>query len=266
MALQASIEDQQQHNHTFKIAKYASIDPHKGIKEFYSESQNIEIIPKIWDPKRKYSNDLQFAYCWGTNNGVRGASIRAMQLHDLNISLGYGPNRDDSIINRTLLLIFCSGIVHKERFTILQKNSVHRHRDYHWCSVFATSLLVILKLQTMAGKLTYSHNLWFTTPLTNFKTPKQMSKGMRNVLKEAKILNPAKIMHHCAQCVLYAASHGLTEYQIRSLTKRVTECLAKNYMPKVDLETCKVMSGSTKTETQFVPSEHIVFRMITINM
>jgi hypothetical protein len=54
----------------------------------------------------------------------------------------------------------------------------------------------------MAGKLTFSHNLWFTTPLTDFKTPNQMSKGMRNVLKDAKILNPAKITHHRAQCVL----------------------------------------------------------------
>jgi hypothetical protein len=122
--LQASIEEQQQHNHSFMIAKLATIDPHRGIEGLSFDSQNLAIIRQIWDPKRKYSNDLQFAYCWGTNNGVRGASIRAMQLRDSNISSGYGPNDEDSSINRTLLLIFRSGMVHKERYTILQQTGV----------------------------------------------------------------------------------------------------------------------------------------------
>jgi hypothetical protein len=80
----------------------------------------------------------------------------------------------------------------------------------------------------MAGQLTFSHNLWFTTPLTDFETPEHMSKGMLAVLKSAGISNPAKITHHRAQCVFYAASRGLTECQISSLTEHITKHLAKN--------------------------------------
>jgi hypothetical protein len=79
------------------------------------------------------------------------------------------------------------------------------------------------------------------------------------VLKNAGINNPTKTTHHRAQCVLYAGSRGLTEYQISSLTRHITKHLAKNYMPEVDMETCKAMSGFSKTETRFVPSKHIVF-------
>jgi hypothetical protein len=119
-SIKSSIEEQQQLNHVYKMALNSKVDPHKKIKELYSDSQNLDIIRQIWVPNRKYSNDLHFAYCWGTNNGVRGASIRAMQFRDLNISSGYGPCKEDSSMNRTLLLIFHSRMVHKERFTILQ--------------------------------------------------------------------------------------------------------------------------------------------------
>jgi hypothetical protein len=75
-SLQASIkEQQQQHNHSFMITKLATIDPHKGILKTYSDYQNLAIIHQIWDPKRKYSNDLQFAYCWDTNNGVHTCHV-----------------------------------------------------------------------------------------------------------------------------------------------------------------------------------------------
>jgi hypothetical protein len=120
-----------------------------------------------------------------------------MQIfHNLNISSGYGPYEEDPTINRTLLFIFCSGMVHKEKFTIHQQAGVQQHCDYPHCSVFATEILVILKLFKMTGQLKFSHNNWFTISLTNFETQEHMWKGILVVLKSAGISDPAKIIHH----------------------------------------------------------------------
>jgi hypothetical protein len=86
-----------------------------------------------------------------------------------------------------------------------------------------------------------------------------MSTDVQSFCKDAGIHNPVKITHFRLQCVHYGASRGLTEGQLSSVTKHITTCTTNHYMPEVDIETCKVMSGFLKHECRFVPSEHIVF-------
>jgi hypothetical protein len=266
--MQIAMEDQQEIHFSHKSEAESKIDPHIGLKELYTEEQNLLFVRQILHLNRQSSRSLHFCYCWGTNNGVRGVSIRVMTFRDLNMSNGYGPENEseESGRKKTLLLIFCKGKWHKENFKHPKQTGVQRHRDWHHCSVFDTAMSVIMKMKKMESYLTFTHNRWFDIPLTDFTTYQQMGNLFVDVYKDAGIHNPVKITHFRLQCMLYAASRGLTESQISSVTKQITTRITNHYMPEVDIETCKVMSGFSKHECCFVPSEHSFSMTTTMTM
>ena len=94
----------------------AGADPHDGLKDIYSEDQVANIVDTMFK-LYKDSLHLLFAYTWGKNAGVRGASSRAMCLSDLNISTGFGPDRKGPN-NNTLLLVHRPGHKHKDNHSI----------------------------------------------------------------------------------------------------------------------------------------------------
>jgi hypothetical protein len=147
--MQIAMEDQQELHFSHKTESDAKNDPHQGLKELYSAEQNISFVRQIFHPNRQSSLSLHFCYCWGTNNGVRGGSIRVMTFRDLNMSDGYGPENEteESGRKKTLLLIFRKGKWHKENFKHPKQTGVQRHRDWRRCSVFATAMSVIMKMK-----------------------------------------------------------------------------------------------------------------------
>ena len=60
-------------------------------------------------------------------------------------------------------------------------------------------------------------------------------------------------------CVQYGGSQGLTGEQISTVTKHRQDKLHTAYMPEVEEETLKVMSGFKKWEHRYVKTEHVQF-------
>ena len=60
-------------------------------------------------------------------------------------------------------------------------------------------------------------------------------------------------------CVQYGGSQGLTSEQISTVTKHKVDKLHSAYMPEVEQETLKVMSGFKKWESRYVKTEHVQF-------
>jgi hypothetical protein len=241
----------------------AGTDPHKGLKDVYSDDEVVRIVSTMW--RLKADTNLLFSYTWGKNAGVRGASSRAMVLCDLNVSYGFGPEIA-SPRNRTLLLVLRKGSVHKDKHTTDKQVGVQRHRDYKQCTVFSTAALVVTKLRALGDRINFLHvndkerAYWWDIPLNEFKNYSSESSEMKQVLNVAGIdVKSGKLTHHRTQAVQVAGSSGLRPDQVCTMTKHVQDKYHSAYMPEVEEETMRVMSGFRKYETRFVPTEHVVF-------
>ena len=243
--------------------KFASVDPHKGIKDLYSEEEAIALVDGIWSLSRD-SLDLMFSYTWGRNAGVRGASSRKVTLCDLNLSYGFGPE-EAAPRNRTLMMILRRGDMHKDRYTTDQQVGVYRHKDYRRCTVFATAALVIMKLRKLdkvdcSFKNKKPRPNWWDLSLNQYEHYNTESSSMRQALHAVDLYDKhTKVTHHRSMAVQYGGSRGLTPSQISTFTKHQQDKLNKSYMPDVEEETLKVMCGFKKHECRFVPTEHVVF-------
>lgn len=241
----------------------AGSDPHKGLKDVYSDDEIVRIVNTMW--RLKADVNLLFSYTWGKNAGVRGASSRAMVLCDLNLSYGFGPEIA-SPRNRTLLLVLRKGSVHKDKHTTDKQVGVQRHRDYKQCAVFSTAALVVTKLRALGDRINFYHAndkeraSWWDIPLNEYKNYSSESSEMKQVLNVAGIeVKSGKLTHHRTQAVQVAGSSGLRPDQVCTMTKHVQDKYHSAYMPEVEEETMRVMSGFRKYETRFVPTEHVVF-------
>ena len=246
--------------------KQAGQDPHNNVRDIYSEDEVGNIVDSMFKLK-KDSFHLLFAYTWGKNAGVRGASSRVMCLCDLNLSYGYGPDPSSGPNNCTLLLIHRPGPKHKNRFRIPKQVGVQRHRDYRQCAVFCTGALLILRLRDLEDEINFlkpgknGRALWWDKPLNYYKSYSEESSAMRQVLAAAGIYvqHGGKLTHHRTQMVQTAGSRGLQPYQVCTMTKHIPDKLHSAYLPEVEEETMKVMSGFRKGETRYVATEHVRF-------
>jgi hypothetical protein len=84
-------------------------------------------------------------FTWGINGAVRGASNRKLTLCDLNLSHGYGPERDGPL-SRALLLVLCKGGIHKDQHKTDKQVCTWHHINYLLWHVFSTASYVIWSL------------------------------------------------------------------------------------------------------------------------
>jgi hypothetical protein len=122
------IEDQQVYHTQFRNRANAGTDPHKGLKDVFSDRDVASLVTAMWQ-LRHDSLDLLLSYSLGKNAGVRGASSRKLVLCDMNISEGFGPEPDEPR-NKTVLIVLRRGHVHKENHICDQQVGVQRHRYY----------------------------------------------------------------------------------------------------------------------------------------
>jgi hypothetical protein len=89
---------------------------------------------------------------------------------------------------------------------------------------------------------------WWLVPLNHYTSYAQESNAMKDVLKSTDVTS-AKVTHHRLQAVQYAGSRGLIPWQIKTMTKHCSEKLEESYLPEVDMESLRVMSGFRKVSS-----------------
>ena len=258
-----AISDQQILNLEYTSTAFASCDPHKGLKDLFTERQSIMLVDNM--RKRNDGDHLLFAYTWGRNAGVRGDTTRKVVFCDLNLSHGFGPELSPPR-DCTLLMIIRKGLG-KEKHNTTQQVGTQRHRDYRRCTVFATAVLVIMRLRELGDGINFNRGApgqacdWWHKTISDYNTYSSECNAMKQVLAKTGSLGrySTKVTHHRTACVQYGGSHGLTAEQISTITKHKLDKLHSAYMPEVEEVTLKVMSGFKKWETRFVKTEHVVF-------
>lgn len=248
------------HKHTSN----AGADPLKGLKDPISDKEATKLVTSIWNA-RTHSLSLIFSFTWGFNAGIRGGSSRNLVFADLNISSAFGPDTLESL-KKTVLVVLRKGNLHKENHVTDKQVGSQRNRDYRKCSVFATAVLVIMRLRDLGDELCFERGdvkeraEWWDTPLTEYDSYSEESSRMRLVIADADLADRySKVTHHRSMMVQYAGSRGLQPYQINTMTKHMLEKMHSAYQPEVEEETLKVMSGFRKSETRFVCTEHVRF-------
>jgi hypothetical protein len=258
-----AMHDQQIDHVEYTSTAFASSDPHKGLKDLFSERQTVLLVNGMW--KRNDSDHLMFAYSWGRNAGVRGDTTRKVVFCDLNLSNGFGPETSPPR-DCTLLMILRKGLT-KDKHNTTQQVGVQRHCDYLRCTVFATAVLVIMRLRELGDQINFYKGApgkacdWWHIPISDYSTYSTECNAMKQVLANTGSLDrySTKVTHHRAACVQYGGSQGLTAEQLSTITKHKLDKLNSAYMPEVEEETLKVMSGFRKWETRYVKTEHVVF-------
>jgi hypothetical protein len=119
-------------------------DPHMGLKDILPESERVRIMDYIYGNRNDWG-PASVNWTWGINGAVRGASNRKITLCDLNMSYGFGPERNGPL-SRALLLILRKGALHKDRHETDKQVCCWRHQNYKLCSVFSTAAYVIWSL------------------------------------------------------------------------------------------------------------------------
>ena len=184
-------------------------------------------------------------------------------LADLNVSSSFGPAGRKNL-EKMVLVVMRKGNLHKERHDTDKQAGAQRHREYRKCSVFATAVLVIMKLRELDHLISFKRGdtdkraTWWDIPLTEYNSYSEESSKMRLALADANLVDRyANLTHHRSMMVQYAGSRGLQPYQINTMTKHMLEKMHSAYQPEVEEETLKVMSGFRKSESRFVCTEHL---------
>ena len=258
-----SIVEQQKLHVAHNAKTNRGCDPHDKLRGLSTDEESIQFVNSIWR-LRLDSPDLMYAYTMGRNAGLRGASSRKIKLCDLKLVYGFGPELK-APRNATLMTILRKGL-DKTKSSTDQQVGVQPHKDFRRCAVFATAVLVVLKLRSLDKEINFLAGppcepaMWWHIPLNQYSTYSEESNATRQVLVAAGLLDKfAKVTHHRSMCVQYAGSQGLTSEQISTMTKHKQDKLHTAYMPDVERETLKVMSGFQKWEHRYVKTEHVKF-------
>ena len=116
-------------------------------------------------------------------------------------------------------------------------------------SLSATGMQVIDILRTNPSiiftKPNHERASWWDVPLNIYNNYDEESNAMRDALKKSGV-ESTKVTHHRTQAVQFAGKMGLTTEQVTTLTKHITNKINVAYLPEVEEETMKVMSGFEK--------------------
>lgn len=239
--------------------RHGGVDPHKGLKDLMPEGDTKRIVTHIHKNRSDWGS-LSMSYTWGVNAGVRGASSRKLVLCDLNLSRGFGPEREGPRC-RTLMLILRKGDVHKDNHGTDKQVACWRHRDYLLCSAFNTALHVINSLRAN-DSINFLHKekkkraSWWDYPLIEYDTLSQESAAMTEVFLSTGV-ESSKLTHNRTQAVQRAGSEGLAPWQVNTFTKHLLNKFHTSYQSESDKEACKVMAGFSKDEAHFVAEGHL---------
>jgi len=179
------------------------------------------------------------SYTWGSNSAVRGDSTRKFVYCDLNLSYGFGPEREGPS-SRALMLILRHGSIHKDRRDTDQQVACWRHRNYQLCSVFSTALKVVYTL-SRDNTVSFLHEdktkrcLWWDRPLIGWDDLSSASSAMTQIYKATGVIAP-KVTHDRTQAIQYGGAEGLQPFQIHSLSKHLTDKFHRSYQSEADKE------------------------------
>jgi hypothetical protein len=146
-------------------------DPHQGLKDILPASEKVRMMEYIYRCRSDWG-PASVNFTWGINGALRGASNRKLTLCDLNLSHGFGPERDGPL-SRALLLVLRKGDKHKDRHETDKQVCTWRHINYLLCSVFSTASYVIWSI-TQNPNISFLHlqkNLrapWWDIPLIDW--------------------------------------------------------------------------------------------------
>jgi hypothetical protein len=239
----------------------AGTDPLTGIKDLMPMSDKLKIMRYIHNSRNDWGS-LSTTFTWGNNAAVRGASSRNLVYADLNLTKGFGPEKEGDMA-RVLTLILRKGRgVHKDNFSTDKQVGSWRHRHYLMCSQFTTALHVINDLRNNSTINFYhlekgERAPWWDTPLVAFSQRDEESNAIKQVYEKTGV-SSCKVTHHRTHAIQLAGSESLAPYQISSFTKHMLEKLHSSYMPEVDKQACKVMADFGKDEPYVVDYARVV--------
>jgi hypothetical protein len=252
--------NQQQENwlHRGSVMHLGS-DPHKGLKDLMPLADKLLVARSIQE--RGDWGSLGMSFSWGCNAGVRGASSRKFVYADLNLSRGFGPEKEGPR-SRCLMLVLRKGDAHKDRSDTDKQVGVWRHKHYLLCSAFNTALHVIddLRKDTTINFYhldTDARASWWDKPLIEYKGASgQESAAMTQVYAETGV-ESCKLTHNRTHAVQLGGSEGLAPWQLNTFTKHMLDKLNSAYVPEMNRETAKVMASFEKDEPYFHGSSNL---------
>ena len=148
-------------------------DPLNGLKDAVPESDRVLMMKYIYRSRNDWDT-ASVNFAWGYQGAVRGASNRVLTFSDLNISNGFGPEKDGTL-SRAILLVMHKGVAHKDRHDKDKQVCAWRHKNYLLCSVFATAARVIWTLRNRGDTINFyqrdkhSRAEWWDTPLIDWQ-------------------------------------------------------------------------------------------------
>ena len=224
-------------NATKGIRWQTGADPHKGLKDVLTLTQRLQILRYIYNVRPDWGEASVF-FTWGLNAGVRGHSSRNVNLCDLNISSGYGAEKEGPL-SRALLLILRKGDVHKDRKDTDQQVGCWRHKHYELCSVFATAAHVVWTLANSAVNFTHQNKnicaTWWDMPLIDWGTYSETANATRQIFHGTNTTS-CKVTHLRTTAVQLAGFEGLRPDQINTLTKHMLEKMFSAYQSILEKE------------------------------
>jgi hypothetical protein len=255
----AAINQQQENWRNGGSRKHLGADPHNGLKDLMAMSEKLKVVRYMHETRGDWGA-LTSTFTWGCNCGVRGASSRRFVYSDLNLSHGFGPEKEGDR-NRTLMLVLRKGTAHKDKFTTDKQVGTWRHKFWELCSQFNLSLSVINDLRN-DSTVNFLHEEkdqrapWWDKPLIEFDKPEEDSGAMKQVYRDTGVKS-CKLTHHRTHAVQLAGSEGLAPWQITTMTKHMLDKLNSAYQPEMDRETAKVRSGHERDEPYFQGTSHL---------
>jgi hypothetical protein len=258
--VKAAIEQQQENWTNRGSLMHLGSDPHKGLKDLMPLADKLKIGRSIHNGSRGDWGSLGMSFSWGCNAGVRGASNRKFVYADLNLSRGFGPEKEGPR-SRCLMLVLRRGDAHKDRSTTDKQVGVWRHREYLLCSVFNTALHVINDLSTDTTINFYHYDkklraAWWDKPLIEYEASGQESSAMTQVYAATGV-ESCKLTHNRTHAVQLGGSEGLAPWQLNTFTKHMLDKLNSAYQPEMNRETAKVMAAFEKDEPYFHGSSSV---------
>jgi hypothetical protein len=258
--VKAAIEQQQENWKNYGSLMHLGSDPHKGLKDLMPLADKLKNGQSIHDGSWGDWGSLGMSFSWGCNAGVQGASSRKFVYADLNLSCGFGPEKEGPR-SWCLMLVLLRGEAHKDRSDTDKEVGVWRHRQYLLCSVFNTALHVINDVSTDTTINFYHYDkklcaAWWDKPLIKYKASGEELSAMTQIYTATGV-ESCKLTHNRTHAVQLGGSEGLAPWQLNTFTKHMLDKLNLAYVPEMNRETAKVMAAFEKDEPYFHGSSNV---------
>jgi hypothetical protein len=230
-------------------------DPHHGLKDTMSESDKLLNCSFILSDRDDWGSAL-VVNNMGHQVGTRGHSMRAFVYCDMNLTTGFGPEKEGPR-SRILTMVVRKGDLHKDHHITDKQVGWWRHRNYLLCTGFAVATHVLWDLVNDSN-INFYHwnkkvrNTWWDKKFITYKNYDDQKNAMEQIFESTGV-TCCKLTHLRTLAVQHAGSEGLAPWQINTMTKHMLEKINSAYQSEVDKTTMKVMAGFSQDESYFVP-------------